>query len=126
MYLNGDDVIDTPLDFGGARNVDVSGLVLDEDGDLRTDLTVIAFPIDSSLWLPLARQILASRPDQNTRYQIRGLPPGDYWLVAVDVVQDGEWYDPRFLQRVRSGGGRVTIREGDITSLNLTIGPQRF
>ena len=136
--LNGDDVIDTPLDFGGARNVDdvtlvftdrvseLSGLVLDEDGDLRTGLTVIAFPIDSSLWLPLARQIRASRPDQNARYQIRGLPPGDYWLVAVDVVQDGEWYDPRFLQRVRSGAARVTIREGDITSLNLTIGPQRF
>ena len=138
VYLNGDDVIDTPLDFGGVRNVEdvtlvltdrvseLSGLVLDEDGDIRTDLTVIAFPIDSSLWLPLARQIRASRPDQNARYQIRGLPPGDYWLVAVDVVQDGEWYDPRFLQRVRSGAARVTIREGDVTSLNLTIGPRRF
>ena len=138
VYLNGSDVIDTPLDFGGVRNVEdvilvftdrvseLSGLVLDEDGDIRTDLTVIAFPIDSALWLPLARQIRASRPDQNARYQIRGLPPGDYWLVTVDVVQDGEWYDPRFLQRVRSGAARVTIREGDVTSLNLTIGPRRF
>ena len=138
VYLNGDDVIDTPLDFGGVRNVEdvtlvltdrvseLSGLVLDGDGDIRTDLTVIAFPVDSSLWLPLARQVRASRPDQNARYQIRGLPPGDYWLVAVDVVQNSEWYDPRFLQRVRSGAARVTIREGDVTSLNLTIGPQRF
>ena len=98
VYLAGQDVIDTPLDFGGVRDVagvtleftdqvsELSGIVFDEVGAVRTDLTVIAFPTDSSLWRPQARQIQASRPDQNARYQIRGLPASDYWLVAVDLV----------------------------------------
>ena len=138
VYLAGQDVIDTPLDFGGVRDVagvtleftdrvsELSGIVFDEAGAVRTDLTVIAFPTDSSLWRPQARQIQASRPDQNARYQIRGLPAGDYWLVAVDLAQQGEWYDPRFLDRIRTEAERITIREGEITSLNLTIGAPRF
>ena len=138
VYLAGQDVIDTPLDFGGVRDVasvtlvftdrvsELSGIVFDEAGAIRTDLTVIAFPTDSSLWRPQARQIQASRPDQSARYQIRGLPAGDYWLVAVDLVQQGEWHDPRFLDRIRTKAERITIREGEITSLNLTIGAPRF
>ena len=138
VYLAGQDVIDTPLDFGGVRDVagvtleftdqvsELSGIVFDEVGAVRTDLTVIAFPTDSSLWRPQARQIQASRPDQNARYQIRGLPASDYWLVAVDLVQQGEWYDPRFLDRIRTGAERITLREGESTSLNLTIGAPRF
>ena len=138
VHLAGRDVIDTPLDFGGVRDVagvtlvftdrvsELSGIVFDEAGSVRMDLTVIAFPTDSSLWRPQARQIQASRPDQNARYQIRGLPAGDYWLVAVDLVQQGEWYDPRFLDRIRTAAERITIREGEIVSFNLTIGAPRF
>ena len=138
VYLARQDVIDTLLDFGGVRDVasvalvftdrvsELSGIVFDEASAVRTDLTVIAFPTDSSLWRPQTRQIQASRPDQSARYQIRGLPAGDYWLVAVALVQQGEWHDPRFLDRIRTKAERITIREGEITSLNLTIGAPRF
>ena len=40
------------------------------------DFTVLAFPTDTTLWRPQARQIVTTRPDQTGSYRIRGLPPG--------------------------------------------------
>ncbi len=136
VYLNGQDVIDTPLDFDGTRRVEgvrlvltdqvtqLSGVVHDGQGTELTDFTVIAFPIDERRWGPGSRYVQASRPDQNARYQIRGLPAGEYLLAAVDVVEQGEWHDPRFLQRLRPGALRVSLAAGELTELNITLTSQ--
>ena len=83
-----------------------------------TDFTVIAFPIDESRWGP------ASRPDQSAHCKIRGLPGGEYLLAAVEVVEQGEWYDRRFLQRLRPGALRVSLAAGEVTELNLALTSQ--
>ena len=131
VYLDGQDVIDTPLEFGGVTRVDglrlvfsdqithITGLVQDRQGAPLTDFTVVAFPLDESLWQPQSRSIKASRPDQNGRYEIAGLPAGEYLLAAVDAVQQGEWFDPRFLRQLRAGSLHVSLGEGDTMDLNL-------
>ena len=136
VYLDGQDVIDTPLDFEGTRHVkgvrlvltdqvtQLSGVVHDGQGTALTDFTVIAFPIDESRWGPASRHVQASRPDQNARYKIRGLPAGEYLLAAVEMVEQGEWYDPRFLQRLRPGALRVSLVTGEVTKLNLALTAQ--
>ena len=93
-------------------------------GTALTDFTVIAFLIDESRWGPKSRHVQASRPDQNARYQIRGSPAGEYLLAAVEVVEQGEWYDPRFLQRLRPGALRVSLAAGEVTELNLALASQ--
>jgi len=135
VYLDGQDVIDMPLEFGGVARADgfrlvftdqitrISGLVQDREGAPLTDYTVVAFPLDDRLWQPQSRYIKAARPDQNARYEIEGLPSGSYLLVAVDAVQEGEWFDPRFLQRLRSGGLRVSLTKGESKDLNLALDP---
>ena len=136
VYLDGQDVIDTPLEFGDVARVDgfrvvftdqvtrISGLVQDRAGAPLTDYTVVAFPLDDRLWQAQSRHIKAARPDQNARYEIEGLPPGSDLLVAVDAVQEGEWFDSRFLQRVRSGGLRMSLTEGESKDLNLALDPR--
>ena len=136
VYLDGRDVIDTPLDFGGAGHVEgvrlifsdrvseLSGVVHDRRGEPLTDFTVIAFPPNDERWQPASRFIRASRPDQNGSYQITGLPAGDYLLAAVDVVEQGEWYDPRFLDPLRAGAVRLRLGAGEAKALNLTLGAQ--
>jgi hypothetical protein len=52
---------------------------------------------------------------------MRGLPPGDYFLSVVEVVQQGEWFDPRFLDDLRRRAARVTLRDGEHKSLNLGL-----
>ena len=135
VYLDGQDVIDTPLEFGAVARADgfrlvftdqvtrISGMVQDRDGAASTDYTVVAFPVDDRLWQPQSRYIKAARPDQNARYEIEGLPSGSYLLAAVDAVQQGEWFDPRFLQRLRSGGIRMSLNDGESKDLNLAVDP---
>ena len=133
VYLQGRDVIDTPRAFAAGQTIsgvtlvltdqitELAGMVHDEGGDAVTEFTVIAFPTDERLWQPQSRHIMASRPDQNAQYRMRGLPPGDYFLSVVEVVQQGEWFDPRFLDDLRRRAARVTLRDGEHRSLNLGL-----
>ena len=133
VYVEGRNVIDTPRDFAAGQTIsgvslvltdqitELTGMVHDHRGDALTEFTVIAFPIDERLWQPQSRHIMASRPDQNALYQIRGLPPGNYLLSVVDEVEEGEWFDPRFLADLRQRAARVTLRDGENKALNLGL-----
>ncbi len=41
-----------------------------------------------------------------------GLRPGEYYVVAVDDMEQEDWRDPVVLDRLRSSGLRVTVSEG--------------
>lgn len=137
VYLDGRDVTDEmfavkPGETVGRVSIVVSdkattltGAVRDEQDQPLSDFTVIAFPSDSNLWRPQSRFIQAVRPDKDGLYTVRGLPPGEYLLRAVDDVDQGEWYDPELLQSLRTGATRVLLQEGDTKSvdLKLVIGP---
>ena len=133
VYVEGRNIIDTPRDFAAGQTIsgvslvltdqitELTGLVHDHRGDALTEFTVIAFPTDERLWQPQSRHIVASRPDQNALYRIRGLPPGSYLLSVVDEVEQGEWFDPRFLADLRQRAARATLRDGEIKALNLGL-----
>lgn len=133
VYLDSQDVIDTPLEFSDLTRVDgfrvvltdqvsrITGIIQDREDTPLTDYTVVAFPLDNSLWQPRSRYIKAARPDQNTRYEIKGLPSGNYLVSAVDLVQEDEWFDPQFLQRLRFEGIRMSLNNGESKDLNLAL-----
>jgi len=83
------------------------------------DGTVIAFADDAAKWSDGSRWVRAVRPDQQGRYQIQGLPPGDYLAVAVDYVEDGAWNEPEYLDSIRRHGQRLTLSEAESKSLTL-------
>lgn len=124
VFLNGRDITDTPLDIKGDTVTDMnvvytdritamSGTVRDSKNALSAGATVIAFPADSREWLPQSRRIQAARADQNGVYRFAALAPGEYLLVAVDDVEQGEWFDPAYLEEVKGGATRVTLAEGE-------------
>ena len=133
VYVDGRNVIDAPIEFYPVQTVsnvtlvlteqitELTGMVHDDRGDALTAFTVIAFSTDEQLWQPQSRHIMASRPNQNGQYRLRGLPPGNYLLSAVELVEQGEWFDPRFLGNLRRQAARVTLREGESKSLNLGL-----
>ena len=133
VYVEGRDVIDAPRDFRAGQTIsgvtlvltdqitELAGMVHDDRGAALTQFTVIAFPTDDALWQPQSRHIMASRPDQSAQYRFRGLPPGDYLISVVEVVEQGEWFDPRFLDDLRRRAVRVTLRNGESKSLNLGL-----
>ena len=77
--------------------------------------TVILFPEDSARWTDNVRSIRTTRPDQSGAFEFRLIPAGDYLLAAVEYVQDGDWYDPEFLQGLREHATKMTLAEQGTT-----------
>ena len=133
VLVSGREVIDTPFELRSGQNLadvnvifsdklsEIDGTVTDDQGTPLTDYTVLAFPDDSSLWRPQARQIMTARPDQNGKFQIRGLPPGQYFLATIDPAQQGEWFEPAFLNEQRAGAVRVGVSEGDMKTQDFKV-----
>ena len=120
VLQDGRDVTDTPLETRSGeelsglqvivtkRVTNISGQLADASNVPLTDGTVIVFAEDSEKWTDDSRWVRAVRPDQQGRYQIKGLPPGNYLAIAVDYVEDGQWNDPDI--STRSADGRSGFR----------------
>jgi hypothetical protein len=85
---------------------------------------VLAFSTDSTHWTPRSRHIATTRPDQTGRFRIRGLPAGTYYLAAVDPAQQGEWYEPDYLEEHRFGAAQVMLGEGETKTQDFKVRAQ--
>ncbi len=134
VLLNGQDVTDTPLEFtpgqtlGGVqvvltdKSTSVQGAVTDDRGNLMTDATVLVFPSDDARWTYQSRFIRSGRPNQDGRYEIRGLPPlDDYLIVGVQGLEDGQAGDPDFLARVKPLASRLSLNEGETKTADVRL-----
>jgi protocatechuate 3,4-dioxygenase beta subunit len=131
VLAGGADVTDDGVDLKPGENMDnltivltdrstsLSGTVRDASRTPVPALTVIAFAADQQYWKAQSRWIQAARTDQNGLYRLRGLPPGDYLLYVTDNVEQGEWFDPSFLEQVRNAATRVSLNEGDQKTVDL-------
>lgn len=131
VTAGGRDITDTPIALRSGqilsgltmvftdRLTELSGTVTTAAGAPATDVTVLAFPTDTSLWRPQARQIMTTRPDQNGKFQIRALPPGEYYLAPIDPAEPGEWFEPAFLEAHRADAVRVLLAEGDVKTQDV-------
>src|SRR5262249_13178030 len=100
---------------------EINGTVANDQNQPASEYTVLAFSTDASLWRPQSRQIATTRPDQTGTYRIRTLPPGEYYVVTVDPAEQGEWFEPAYLDAHRIGAGGGTLWEGDVKPKNFTI-----
>jgi hypothetical protein len=130
VLLGGTDVADLPFEIKPGQNVDNLTVVMTDRsselaGTVRDGqngaggLTVIAFATDSQYWRAQSRRIATSRTGAAGDYRIRGLPAGDYYVVVVDDVEQGEWFDPSYLESIKGKGTQVTIADGDRKTLDL-------
>ena len=133
VTVEGREVTDTPIDLKSGQKLanvsvvftdklsEINGTVADQQGTPITEFTVLAFPTDPSLWRPQSRHIMTARPDQTGKFRIRGLPPAEYYLVTVDPTEQGEWFEPAFLDQHRAAASRLTIAEGDVRTQDFKV-----
>ena len=133
IYLDGRDITDVAVDLSGRVRVtglevvltdqvsELSGMVRGQDGAPRADIVVVAFSTTPDLWVADSRWIRTTRPAEDGRYNMRGVPTGDYWLAAVPLVavELNEWLSPPFLERLRTRARRVSVRKGDFVEADL-------
>jgi hypothetical protein len=133
VSLNGIDLTDTPLDVtkvGDAtgleivmtdRQAAVSGTVKNARGEQVNDYTVAIFPERLAEGAVPARFTRVVRPDQQGRFETRGLPPGDYLAAAVESLEQGGQWDPAFRKQVEPAARRFRVTEGQTVPVELQL-----
>ena len=133
VTVNDQDITDTGLEIKGsdainnlevvltARSTEVSGTV-QAGNDPATDYTVVIFSEDAQKWVvPQTRHIHSARPNQDGRFQLKNLPAGTYYAVALEYIATGDWFDPEVLERLKSKATRFTLQEGVPETLDLRL-----
>ena len=69
----------------------------------------------------MPRHITSARPNQEGRFQVKNLPAGSYYAVALEYIAQGDWYDPDVLVRLKSKATRFSVVEGEVQTLQLTL-----
>ena len=133
VAIDGRDVTDTPIAIRSNQRVnnvvvtftdkvnEINGTVTDVQGVPVTEYTVLAFSTNSSVWRPNSRQIATARPDQTGMFKIRNLPAGDYYIVTVDPSEQGEWFEPAYLDQHHGGAARVSLGDGDTKTQDFRV-----
>jgi protocatechuate 3,4-dioxygenase beta subunit len=131
--VEGEDVLDTPLDVGGRtavtgmvvtmtdRLTELSGIVVDEKGKPATDQTLVLYPVDEKYRVFQSRRIRTTRAGEDGRYTFRMIPPGDYRLATVLDPEPGSWYDKAVLGDLDSSAVWVSLAEGEKKIENVRV-----
>jgi hypothetical protein len=131
VRIGGTDVIDTGYEFAkeDVTNVEfvvtnrissLSGTVKLDNNAPATDYVVLAFSTDEGAWQQGSRRIGIARPDQKGSYTFRSLPPGSYYVVALDAMPE-DWGNPELFERLKGDAKRATLSEGETEVLDLTL-----
>jgi protocatechuate 3,4-dioxygenase beta subunit len=103
------------------RVVTVNGQVVDANDRPLADGTILLFAADAAKWFEGSPHVRAVRPDQQGRYRIGNLLPGEYLAVALDYVEQGIWNDPEYLESIRRYAQRVTLTDAVAQAISLTL-----
>jgi protocatechuate 3,4-dioxygenase beta subunit len=123
------DVTDAGLNVaGGTITIDVTvssgagsvdGTVANDKGEAIPNATVVAVP-DSKFRKHQDRYSRVST-DQSGHFTMRGLRPGEYKLLAWEVLEDDEYLDPEFLAPFESQATVTKIEKGARQSVSLKL-----
>jgi hypothetical protein len=131
--FSGRDTLDFPLDVKsgedqtgglvtfGVNPAELTGTLVDGAGKPATGYTVVLFAGDARYWTPQSRRILTTRPSTDGRFTFRNLPAGDYRLVAVTDIEQGQQYDPALLRQLLGASMPMKLEDGERKTQELKI-----
>ena len=135
VHAGGRDLLDAPMDVQPDTDIKdavvtftnrvsgVSGSLVDQAGQPVPEFWILVFSTSTSHWWPGSRRVHDPvRPSADGRYQVIGLPPGEYYLAAIRDFEEHEHATPEFLQQVVPGAIRIMIGEGERKTQDVRLG----
>jgi hypothetical protein len=132
VMIGGVDVTDSFFDFGRAgtdvpeaqvvlsnAGASVAGSILDGVGRRATAAIVVAFSVNRSNWFDGSRFIKHSASGPNGSFDVTGLPPGEYYVAAVDAATGAP--TPERFESLVQGAARVTVGDGQSRTIELRL-----
>lgn len=131
----GRDITDVGIEVEGGQEVhdvrvtiadvaaEIAGLVLDGSGAGVAHATVVVVPPAPQFWNPTSRRIQVTRADAAGRYRVRGLPPGEYRIVASLDLEPTDVHGLALLQRLAAAGAPMTIRGVESRAIDVRLSP---
>jgi carboxypeptidase family protein len=107
--------------IASANGATVEGLAANQKDDLVADAVVVAVP--EARFRDRPDRFRKAVTDQSGRFTLRGLPPGDYTLLAWESVDGEAYYNPEFLKAYVGRGKALHVNEGDRVSVQLKAIP---
>ena len=101
----------------------LSGTVTNARREAVKDYVVVILPERLKEGVLPGRFTRTVRPNQEGRYEIRGLPAGDYLAVAVAALEFGNEWDPAFRKQVEPSAKRFRLTHGQTATLDLELMP---
>jgi hypothetical protein len=132
ITVNGRDASDLPFEIRGADQL-VARVVLTNrineltgtvraGGQVATNASVVVFPDNPAQWSFPSRRVRSTRVDKTGLFRVRSVPAGQRYLaVAVDYLEQGEFQDPEFLQRMKARATEITLGEAETKNIELTM-----
>src|SRR5262245_50918408 len=111
-----------PLEIVVAANPGtLQGRVLNDRGEPMPSAVVTLFSELPAVRIFRTDMYKVTSTDTAGRFQVQGLPPGNYKVFAWENVENGAWMDPELLARYENWGQPVRIEEGKSLSVDLPI-----
>lgn len=107
-----------------SRSAQLSGAVLDADSLPAPGVHVVLIPDPPHR--NIHEKYRSTTTDQNGKFTLNGIAPGDYKLFSWDSIEqsgwyDADWTDPEWLKPYETKGESIHLDEADKKSVNLTV-----
>jgi hypothetical protein len=108
-----------------SRAAHLNGVILNSDSLPAVGVTVVLIPKPPHR--ELKNRYKSATTDQNGKFSMIGITPGDYELFSWDTSEESDeqygedWFDPDWLKPFETKGESVHLEEADQKSVNLTL-----
>lgn len=100
---------------------DVSGTVRDAEGNPGAAAIVVVAPLLPRFWSRTSRRLGVTRADALGRYRLRGLPSGEYRMLASAGLDENAAFDRTVLRGVAATGVPLTLGDLETHVLDLRL-----
>jgi hypothetical protein len=99
----------------------IDGMVTDRKGDPVSRAQIVCIPERTFRRRP--DYYLVSETDDTGHFEISGVPPFGYTVLAFERIEDGIYYDPEFIARFLARGELVSITKSSRKTVTLRLIP---